>query len=46
MELFKIDASGAESDGAGINGAGFDGAGIVAWETTCAANSAKRCREA
>ena len=41
MDLFKIDASGAESDGAGI-----DGAGIVAWETTCAANSAKRCREA
>ena len=36
MDLRKIDASGAESDGAGI----------VAWETTCAANSAKRCREA
>ena len=37
MDLYKIDASGAESDGAGI-----DGAGIVAWETTCATNSAKR----
>ena len=46
MDLCKIDASGAESDSAGIDGAGIDGAGIVAWETTCAANSAKRCREA
>ena len=46
MDLCEIDASGAEIDGAGIDGVGIDGAGIVAWETTCAANSAKRCREA